>query len=327
MKASWRRLSPTIVALTLCILTRAYVVGQSAQVTRNVVLHAASASASAALEQLAPPATVTILGDQPAAHGYVHVRTAAGNEGWAYAASLSAATPVGPPPSGARLYDQIDPSWPKPTPSVTSFTSSEGDTCGPSGEGGDSTTNSRKDRTDEPTTSYPVSFSAVADLDFPRGAPRSREQWTLAQLKEITPYEGTPIMLVGYLVDQIKEEGAETANCGLTEHDEVDWHMYLTSDFVANDGKLHKGEAVIVETTPRVRKKHPNWHVDVLRRWVNKEQPVRISGWLLLDPEHQADIKQGHRATIWEIHPIIHIEVSHTDHPTQHDWKDLEDEQ
>jgi hypothetical protein len=310
-------------------LVGAFSWGQDAEVIRNVALHASPSSADATVEHLHPPAIVTVLDPAPS-NGYLHVRSAAGNEGWAYAKNLHIAAEEGPSTGSgghtALLYDQIDLSWPKPEPVVSTF-SQGSDICGPDGEGGDSDTNHRKNRTDEPPAYYSVSFAAVADLSFPKGAPRSREQWSSSQLNEIKPYEGVPISITAYLVDEVKQEKAETTNCGLTEPEEVDWHMYLTQDFVADDGKKHKGEAVVVETTPRVRKNHPNWHLDVLRRWVNKDQPVRISGWLLLDPEHQGDIAKGYRSTIWEIHPITHIEVTHTEHPTQGDWKDLEDEQ
>jgi hypothetical protein len=36
---------------------------------------------------------------------------------------------------------------------------------------------------------------------------------------------------------------------------------------------------------------------------------VRISGWILLDPEHPDQVGKT-RATIWEIHPVMKIEVS-----------------
>jgi hypothetical protein len=35
---------------------------------------------------------------------------------------------------------------------------------------------------------------------------------------------------------------------------------------------------------------------------------VRISGWLMMDPEHPDQIGNT-RGTIWEIHPIMQIEV------------------
>jgi hypothetical protein len=36
--------------------------------------------------------------------------------------------------------------------------------------------------------------------------------------------------------------------------------------------------------------------------------PVRISGWLLLDPVHKGHLGV-YRSTLWEIHPITKIEV------------------
>ena len=66
--------------------------------------------------------------------------------------------------------------------------------------------------------------------------------------------------------------------------------------------------AVIVETTPRVRLSH-KWTLDLIRMVVmNDHLPVRISGWLFFDPEHPDDVGQT-RATIWEIHPVMQIEV------------------
>jgi len=37
-------------------------------------------------------------------------------------------------------------------------------------------------------------------------------------------------------------------------------------------------------------------------------QPVRISGWLMMDPQHPDQVGNS-RVTIWEIHPITRIEV------------------
>jgi len=35
---------------------------------------------------------------------------------------------------------------------------------------------------------------------------------------------------------------------------------------------------------------------------------VRISGWLMLDPEHRNHLNK-YRGTLWEVHPITRIEV------------------
>ena len=67
--------------------------------------------------------------------------------------------------------------------------------------------------------------------------------------------------------------------------------------------------AIIVETTPRIRPQHANWTVQNLKPWTGTGQEVRISGWLMLDPEHQDMINSGLRSTLWEIHPVTKIEV------------------
>ncbi len=69
-----------------------------------------------------------------------------------------------------------------------------------------------------------------------------------------------------------------------------------------------RSKAIVVEITPRVRANHPNWRTDLLGQIVKKDQRVRISGWLMLDPEHPDQIGKT-RATIWEIHPVMQIEV------------------
>ena len=64
----------------------------------------------------------------------------------------------------------------------------------------------------------------------------------------------------------------------------------------------------MVETTPRVRRSHPQWTAPRLRPWVDAAAQVRISGWLMLDPEHRNHLGR-YRGTLWEVHPITQIEV------------------
>ena len=93
---------------------------------------------------------------------------------------------------------------------------------------------------------------------------------------------GAPVVIEGvFLVNKVKPEGAESPNCGLTDPDEVDWHMY-TSDTA---GQSDISKAVIVETTARTRPLH-KWVKSDLDAVVNKNVPVRISGWPLYDYEH-----------------------------------------
>jgi hypothetical protein len=202
------------------------------------------------------------------------------------------------------IASSISGSWDKPTPNQTTFHGPDG-ICGPTGDGGDTITNPRKNRTDIPQEYHPVTWRAVQSLPYPKRAPKSLTNWTQQQLAEIEPFQGIPVTVVGYLA-AIKPQdhgSGESTNCHFVNPEEVDWHMAL----VEKSGDP-EASSVVVETTPRVREFHPKWTVHALAPWLNSGVPVRISGWTMLDPEHTAHI--GHfRSTLWEIHPITKIEL------------------
>ena len=54
---------------------------------------------------------------------------------------------------------------------------------------------------------------------------------------------------------------------------------------------------------------HSNWDISTMQTLLDNRPKVRISGWLLLDPFHPDHITKGIRGTLWEIHPIMEIEV------------------
>jgi hypothetical protein len=113
------------------------------------------------------------------------------------------------------------------------------------------------------------------------------------------------LRVVGYLValkPQTSGKG-ESTNCHWIHSQEVDWHIALVAQ--AGEGE---NTAIVVETTPRVRQAHPKWTPEALHPWVDADQPVRISGWLMFDPDHPNHLGK-YRSTLWEIHPITKIEV------------------
>jgi len=152
-----------------------------------------------------------------------------------------------------------------------------------------------------PTDYHPVSFQAIAGLDYPV-AKKSRLSWNQGQLSQIAPFEGAAVTLTAFL-DSVKVEGPESCNCHMKHRPDVDWHMWVT----AHQGEFKK-DAIVVETTPRIRKGHPNWTTTALKPLVQSENEVRISGWLMFDPEHREQLGRF-RNTLWEIHPITKIEV------------------
>ena len=120
--------------------------------------------------------------------------------------------------------------------------------------------------------------------------------------------------LTGFL-QVAKHEGAESCNRGLTRRVDTDVHMVMVSDLEDDES-----DSVTAEITPRFREAAghlPGWVWKNVRDNLEGEF-IRVTGRLMLDTKHipQAHRLQGERAnkglvraTNWEVHPIMRIEV------------------
>ena len=186
-----------------------------------------------------------------------------------------------------------------PAPSAQDFHG-----CPPQGQGGDPALNRLKNRTEEPAQLEPMHFQDVVNLDVPEGVSKKhRDKWTQATRDAVSVHERRAVVVVGYLL-KVKLEGPESPNCHSDEEPERDFHLWLAN----SDDDDDKADAVVVEVTPRIRARHPAWSRKNLGKFVKQKSKVRISGWLMLDPEHPDQVGKT-RATVWEIHPIMKIEV------------------
>jgi hypothetical protein len=200
-----------------------------------------------------------------------------------------------PPDPGLNQAGMLSNVIGKPEPVAMDFQG-----CPPSGDGGDPALNTLKNRVDE-TQWQPTTVSALLALDWPKsieGKPRSR--WSPADAQAIAQHEGTPVQLEGYFV-QAKKMSPETCNCHSVEH--VDYHIWLV-----DDASKDRNESIVIETTPRVRTHHPEWVLRSMSDLARRKERVRISGWLLMDPEHPDQLGKT-RGSIWEIHPVMQIET------------------
>ena len=185
--------------------------------------------------------------------------------------------------------------------------------CPGEGDGGDPVLNRLKNRVDEGTY-LPVQFDAVVTLKWPPDTERKRhDSWSARDQADVGRFEGIPLAVEGYL-EGAKEEGPESPNCHGADLEQHDFHIWLTR--TAGEDRT---KSIVVETTPRVRPKHPGWRVDVLQRVAQQRARVRVSGWLMYDPEHPEQLNQT-RGTLWEVHPITQIEVQQ-----QGRWVTLDD--
>lgn len=186
--------------------------------------------------------------------------------------------------------------------------------CPPEGDGGDPKLNELKNRIDEGAY-IPVQSDAILGLpDFAdQTRRRHRDKWPEDVIREVERYEGLPVAVEGYLAGD-KLEGPESPNCHGADQDFRDFHVWLTK--TADESRA---DSIVVEITPAMRAKHARWNAEMLSDLVHSKDRVRISGWLMLDPEHP-DQKGKTRGTIWEIHPIMKFEVNR-----RGQWIDVDD--
>ncbi len=150
----------------------------------------------------------------------------------------------------------------------------------------------------EDYTRYGISLQSMLE----RGDDRKR--FTNSEAAEIE----------GYVTD-VKIGGVESCNCNAEDPKYRDTHIVLVLD------PKEKGAArqVIAEVTPRwrevMRKRGVDWSTDALKKTL-KNKWVRIRGWMLYDWQYKDESentnpggKKNWRATSWEIHPVISIEV------------------
>lgn len=169
--------------------------------------------------------------------------------------------------------------------------------CPADGDGGDGILNSFKNRTDEGNY-VSVSLSDLLALTWPQSVQRvPHGSWSASDRAQIARYEGAPVETTGYILDY-KHEGTESTNCHASTY--RDYHIWLAVN--ASDPK---SQSIVIEITPRMMALRPGWG-NALREL--KGAHVRIRGWLLFDEEHPEQLGQT-RKTLWEIHPIMHIEI------------------
>jgi hypothetical protein len=185
----------------------------------------------------------------------------------------------------------------KPQPLPRSFTG-----CPPEGDGGDPAMNRLKNRVDEGQY-ISVPFDAVETLEWPNTIERRRRaDWNSGDTATVARYEGLPIVIDGYLAGA-RQEGPESPNCHGADASFRDFHIWLTK--TAGEDRTN---SIVVEMTPAVRAQHGNWNTELLGRIVRDKDKVRVSGWLMLDPEHPDQVGKT-RGTIWEIHPVMRFEI------------------
>jgi hypothetical protein len=173
--------------------------------------------------------------------------------------------------------------------------------------------NALKNR-DVPPDFYTHTTVAASAADVPKAlnaGKRRRDKWKPEERKSLVKKEATGIEVIGYLAGKPRLEDEESCNCSDPAH--RDYHMWL----VANP-KEKQAKSMVVEISPRLLNDHPDWPKLASKAHKDGTQ-VRIRGWRTFDQEHPEQLhnRKNHagkilhatRATLWEIHPILEIDV------------------
>ena len=173
--------------------------------------------------------------------------------------------------------------------------------CPPEGRGGDAELNLLENRVDEGKY-VSLSFDTLLTLRWPKNIElQAMNAWSPQSNAYIDQFEGMPVYLTGYVL-YAKEAPPSPANCNRNNIENADWNLTLTNNLGDTPA-----QAVMAAVTPRVRSDH-KWTLDAIRTASFMRLQVRVSGWLLFNPSRPGDVGTN-RATLWEIHPVMQIEV------------------
>jgi hypothetical protein len=169
------------------------------------------------------------------------------------------------------------------------------------GQGGDPDLNRLKNRSAQVSTTEPMTVAQINALSQPLEALHGkRATWPAGTVAEVSALERTGVVVEGFLIGA-KQSGTETTNC--QRKNLRDYHLWIV------DGRDQtRAQAVVAEVTPRWLASNRGWHLQTLGRLAKQRARVRLTGWLMLDPEHPDQIGKT-RGGLWEVHPITKIEV------------------
>ena len=146
--------------------------------------------------------------------------------------------------------------------------------------------------------------------------PTHRRSFSAEQLAAVEPAEQRGVTLTGFILRSVKQ-GPEEANC--EDPDRTDIHIWMYSATRQDKAQRTalRSRAVVVEATPLWQDQHPDWTATRLETIAASRVKVRISGWVMFDPEHPPHLGKT-RGTLWEVHPVTRIQYW-----TGTDWQDL----
>lgn len=174
---------------------------------------------------------------------------------------------------------------------------------GREGVGGDPDLNRLKNRISEPksVTDYTVPQIIAISNDFlMQQGKRLRKSWYPSARLYAEEKESMGVRVTGYLL-RARESGNKSANGYIDSL--RDYHLWI-----ADKPTAERRTTMLAEVAPRWKVVYPEWSINAFKRLADQKAKVRVTGWLLWDPEHGSDV-QNSRGTSWEVHPLTKFEV------------------
>jgi hypothetical protein len=191
--------------------------------------------------------------------------------------------------------------------------------------------NRLKNRFVFPPNITPMTLEQVRALEpleaKPKDMERDGRKFVLYEVQNTdNKFEKMGVSVVGYVKKAFAAGRGESCNCGAKEKEQIDAHIELV--LYPNEALNDSKEMFVVEVTERSRRLAAagllqsnignDWNTTVLNdklvgRW------VKFTGWLFYDNDHHSGSwrsdtgdtfgENNWRATAWEIHPVMGIEV------------------
>lgn len=304
---------------------------QSAKVTANVNLRPDASTKKPSIASVPRDSTVFLLSPVPQ-NGFLHVRTAAKQEGWISAKFLAVSNvskrnaPVSRALVRRPVITEQEPLPQHPGVAMAAaracasdLASCGNDGCSPAGST-HALANNLKRRVPSGSTTTPVMLtfddfqSLQQQADSLVGENKEltlddRAKLTGLSVAAGTVSEGDVVSVLGYLVPTPHPNSGESVNCNLRGADNNDFHIPIS-----NDPQNSDYQGIVIEMIPQDRP--AEWNLANLTTIQNNQQLVLVTGALFYDNFHVVNSDpsnpisgQPARFALWEVHPIITMVV------------------
>ncbi len=183
--------------------------------------------------------------------------------------------------------------------------------CPPQGDGGDTTLNRLKNRTELPGSFIHMKVDGfIASTPVVKSRPKRMDLFPQDERGKLDSVDRLSITLEGYLVDA-KQGESESSNCHAKTKRGLRFWVAPEQPPAWNTpaAKALLPRSVVAEASPYWQGEHADtWQMGFIGPMVKDHFKVRVSGWLLYNPEHPEQLGKT-RGTLWEIHPVTKVEI------------------